>query len=372
MARLAEQQARLLPLLRGQAHGPQWGPGTLAWTPVPGPKDYFACGRGGHLRRVCPYWVGAERPHPGKTRVPPVNLTGGLQTCWTCGEQGHLKRECPHRSPKARASPEERARAQTTRTRAVARGRRRRCFHCHTKGHINRHCPLRQKGEVPETKAQSETSPRKGVVKAEAPKEKGAGAERPHLKQRTHTRAKRAEVGIQTAVGTHIGLGRSTVGTQTIEEETRSLLQALGSLRAERDSLRTQQVAGTQTITPPVLDGETQTEWAQREAGAQEQHARATKGTQVVLGQTTTGSQTLREEGLGVSSLRARLEAAERALRESEASRVEFAKDYAAVVEEEVRLRKLLQESEKKRVALEAHRRVSQAKKPPYPQGWGF
>lgn len=141
---------------------------------------------------------------------------------------------------------------------------------------------------------------------------------------------------------------------------------------AEGAIVGTPQEAGTQIIPPPVIDRETQTEWAQQEAGAQEQRVQGTKWTQVVMGQATKGTQTLREEGLGDSNLWARLEAAERALRESEASGVELAKEYAAVVDEEVRLRKLLQDSEKKRVALEACGRLSQAKKPPYPQGWGF
>uniref|UniRef100_A0A674IWB7 CCHC-type domain-containing protein n=1 Tax=Terrapene triunguis TaxID=2587831 RepID=A0A674IWB7_9SAUR len=122
----------------------------------------YACGRKGHFKKECPYWEGAERPHPDK--APPVRVTGGPPACWVCGEQGHLKRECPYRAPKAWASPEGGAIAQTSRTKAVAGGRCRGCFYCHTKGHIKRHCPLKQKGGVPEKGARSGASQHTGAI----------------------------------------------------------------------------------------------------------------------------------------------------------------------------------------------------------------
>lgn len=304
LGQLLREQRALVNVLRtafwrrGRDRQERRGAGTRR--PAAERRTCYACGRRGHLKRDCSYWGGSRMPHPekGQWQVPRaacrVMEPRQLPACWTCGRTGHFWRDCPGPEKPAQGSLGE-ARPVKGQRRPKAVKRQGACWGCQKLGHIRRHCPLK---------------------KAEGrPREVPGGPE-----------------------GAKLDPGEVTLAEM-----------AIGG---------TPQEAGTQTITPPGTERGTQTEWAPQEAGAQKKRVLETRWTQVIMGQATKGTQTLREEGLGDSVMEQAWKTAVAELRK--------------VRQEKETLADKLQDSEKKRVALEAHGRRSQAKKPPYPQGWGF
>jgi cellular nucleic acid-binding protein len=79
---------------------------------VGGPKCY-ACGRSGHIAKLCPDAAGT---------------TPTQQKCYTCGEVGHISRQCPTLG----GNPEEGDAGVAT---------QQKCYTCGEAGHISRNCP---------------------------------------------------------------------------------------------------------------------------------------------------------------------------------------------------------------------------------------
>ncbi|XP_075777530.1 uncharacterized protein LOC142827202 [Pelodiscus sinensis] len=103
-------------------------PGSKRWGLGPCLRTCFACGHRGHLRRECPYGVGARRPPPAnrdKGRAAPVKTTGEARTCWACGKPGHIRRLCPERTWGRWRQPTTRERTQNHRPGMVRETRRR-------------------------------------------------------------------------------------------------------------------------------------------------------------------------------------------------------------------------------------------------------
>lgn len=67
------------------------------------PKECYACGWRGHLRKECTYQHRDKKPYPegkdtGKPRgVQPLGRAGRRGACFSCGKVGHVRRHCPHK-----------------------------------------------------------------------------------------------------------------------------------------------------------------------------------------------------------------------------------------------------------------------------------